>query len=418
MATAAMGSAAMSAKGKGNRGKDQLPWTDEIWKAIDQAVTDEMMRTRMCAKFLPQIHVHKKRTTIEADVVAQPDATSTPPDFTFSVDESAVKRINEFWATFKLSPAQVEAEGQQDPDLNGPAPNSAPPATTNGQPPMGIAHRASTACSLAQKTANLLCMGEDLICCGGASAVANHPLFVTKAIQTLDTSLAKDLDNGLLGISPLGDIGLAANQVVPVHPVPAPDAALAANWPLRYAENTLNAVAQAFSYLQAAGHYENYALILNTVPYADLHQALRNTLIEPVEPVSHLVKAGIYGSAALPPFQSAAGASNPGGLPVSIGGVWISAQAPPSGITKPATFPISNFQVGGSTPNILYTGALVCLNGNTMDHVRGLMDDVLDVCVTFNQKDQNEQYRFRVVQRFALRLKDPTAVMLLLFLDS
>ena len=57
------------------------------------------------------------------------------------------------------------------------------------------------------------------------------------------------------------------------------------------------------------------------------------------------------------------------------------------------------------------------LTGNTMDLVRGQMDDGLDVSVTFNQKDQNEQYRFRAVQRLALRLKDPTAVVLLLFLD-
>jgi hypothetical protein len=67
---------------------------------------------------------------------------------------------------------------------------------------------------------------------------------------------------------------------------------------------------------------------------------------------------------------------------------------------------------------VLYTGVLVSLGGNTMDLVRGVMEDSLEVPVTFNQKDQNEQYRFDVVQRFALRLKDPTAVILLLFLDS
>jgi len=60
---------------------------------------------------------------------------------------------------------------------------------------------------------------------------------------------------------------------------------------------------------------------------------------------------------------------------------------------------------------------VVGLTGNTMDLVRGQMDDGLDVSVTFNQKDQNERYRFRAVQRLALRLKDPTAVVLLLFLD-
>jgi hypothetical protein len=69
-------------------------------------------------------------------------------------------------------------------------------------------------------------------------------------------------------------------------------------------------------------------------------------------------------------------------------------------------------------PNVLYTGVLVSLSGNTMDHVRGRMDDHLDVIVTFNQKDANEQYRFRVVERVALRLKDPSAVIVLLFLDS
>jgi uncharacterized linocin/CFP29 family protein len=53
-----------------------------------------------------------------------------------------------------------------------------------------------------------------------------------------------------------------------------------------------------------------------------------------------------------------------------------------------------------------------------MDLVRGQMDDNLDVSVTFNQRDANEQYRFRVVERFCLRLKDPTAVVLLLFVDA
>jgi hypothetical protein len=75
----------------------------------------------------------------------------------------------------------------------------------------------------------------------------------------------------------------------------------------------------------------------------------------------------------------------------------------------------------GSTPRaaaVLYTGLLVSLSGDTMDLVRGAVGDLEDVSVTFDQKDENEQYHFRVVQRFALRLKDPTAVILLLFLDS
>jgi hypothetical protein len=58
-----------------------------------------------------------------------------------------------------------------------------------------------------------------------------------------------------------------------------------------------------------------------------------------------------------------------------------------------------------------------------MDLVRGSLDldgagKDLDVATAFNQKDVNENYRFRVLERFALRLKDPRAVVLLLFLDK
>ncbi len=46
------------------------------------------------------------------------------------------------------------------------------------------------------------------------------------------------------------------------------------------------------------------------------------------------------------------------------------------------------------------------------------MDENQDVFVTFNQKDANEACRLRVVERFSLRQKDPTAVILQLFMDS
>jgi len=53
-----------------------------------------------------------------------------------------------------------------------------------------------------------------------------------------------------------------------------------------------------------------------------------------------------------------------------------------------------------------------------MDLVRGTLHPEHDATVAFEQKDINGNYRFRVVQRFALRLKDPTAVILLEFLSS
>ena len=101
----------------------------------------------------------------------------------------------------------------------------------------------------------------------------------------------------------------------------APSDGGAAAFPFLYQENSLNAVAQGVSILQGNGYYDSYALVLNTVPFADLHQALSNTLIEPVEPISHLVSAGIFGTGALPPFNpvTAAGEQLPGtGLPTFI----------------------------------------------------------------------------------------------------
>jgi uncharacterized linocin/CFP29 family protein len=309
-----------------------------------------------------------------------------------------------------MSVAQVENEEHEETAAGHQeiAQPSEPGAHSNHQ--MTNSRRASTGVSLAMRTANILAQAEDLILFNGQNAALNSPLFASRIVQALDPNLAANLDLGLLNIDSHGDIKLPSIQVIQVHPVPPPAggaavaaaagaaagpaggaaaAAVAGGIP-RYAENTLNAVAQGFSILQGLGHYEHYALALNTVPYADLHEALPTTLIEPVEPISHLIKAGIYGTGTLPPFSPLAANS---GLPTTIAGVAIPG-------------------------NVLYTGVLVSLSGLTMDHVRGRMEDHLDVMVTFNQRDASEQYRFRVVERFCLRLKDPSAVVLLLFMAT
>jgi len=242
-----------------------------------------------------------------------------------------------------------------------------------------------------------------LILFNGQNAVANSPLFKSQAVQALDLNLQKDLDLGLLNIQPVFSgkantptIALPAAQVIPVHPT----IGSIGGAPPRYAEKTLNAVAQGVAVLQGLGHYNHYALVLQTVPYADLHQALPDTLIEPVEPISHLITAGVYGTN-LPPFDGVNA-----GLPAQIFGA-------------DGTTPLPLTTIPGFAPgNVLYTGVIVSLCGNVLDHVRGRMDNQLDVMVSCNQKDTNEQYRFRVVERFCLRLKDPTGVILLLFMDT
>jgi uncharacterized linocin/CFP29 family protein len=396
----------MSSTSKNNRGKDQIHWSEGVWKALDIAVLHEMMRTRVAAKFLPTVHVDKKQTTVPSDVVVVPVVAARGDDAALSIDEAATNRIQEYWMQFRMSVAQVEKEEHEEAEISASEERQQQPklhaVDSGGSDHHQVAHshhhEASTAVSLAMRTANMLAQAEDLILFNGQNAVANSPLFGRSLIQSLDANLQTNVGSGLLNITAAGDIVLPPPprpdllQVIPVHPVAPPPVA---GQPPLYRENTLNAVAQAFSVLQGLGHYENYALILNTVPYADLHQALPTTLIEPVEPISHLVRAGIHGTGTLPPFTTIPGA--PTGLPVTINGAAIN-------------FPPAN--------RVLYTGVLLSLSGNTMDLVRGRMDENLDVSVTFNQKDASEQYRFRVVERFCLRLKDPTAVALLLFMDA
>jgi hypothetical protein len=347
------------------------------------------------------------------------------------------------WTTFRLSVAQAEEEEHQEmamsrnmemamshnmitshtqePAMMGPDGERATVRLHPGH--MSHPHRASTAVSLALRTANVLAQAEDLILFNGQNAVANAPLFTgkTQLVSSLDLNLGPDLgadkDFGLLNIQALSPgtpqainvITLPPDHVFPVHPVPPPVGVPV--FPPLYQERTLDAVANGYAALQGFFHYENYALVLHTYPYADLHQALPTTLIEPVEPVSHLIKAGIYGSGTLPPFTQVTATVPPqpaqSGLPTHI----LDATGQPQ--------LLANVLPGVTAgQNVLYTGVLVSLSGNTMDMVRGHMEDHKDVIVTFNQKDQNEQYRFRTVQRFALRLKDPTAVILFLFMDS
>ena len=119
-----------SSNSKPKRGKDQLPWSTDVWDLVDQAVNDEIARSRVCSKFLQQVYVHKKRVNVESDVVIVPQLASTgpssvgaatsvvPTDMALSVEESDTTKIYEYSVQMKLSPAQVEAEGK-DENLHG-----------------------------------------------------------------------------------------------------------------------------------------------------------------------------------------------------------------------------------------------------------------------------------------------------------
>lgn len=129
----------------------------------------------------------------------------------------------------------------------------------------------------------------------------------------------------------------------------------------RYGENTFGAVAEGYSRLQNKGHYGPYALVLQTDIYADTYAPLRTTLIMPADRIKPLMTAGFHGTGTLPPLR---------GLITSIG-------------------------------------------GNTMDLVVGTFPTT-----EFMLVDNEGLYRFRVFERFALRLKDKTSIIRLEFKDK
>ncbi|ETW99957.1 MAG: hypothetical protein ETSY1_13075 [Candidatus Entotheonella factor] len=135
--------------------------------------------------------------------------------------------------------------------------------------------------------------------------------------------------------------------------VPAVDAASH-----QFGDRTYEAVTAGCARLKSQGHYGPYALILHTIPYADTFAPLAVTLATPASLLEPMMGAGFYETGTLPPL----------------------------------------------------TGLLISVGGNSMDLVVGL-----DATTTFLQQDAAGKYVFRVYKRFALRIKDPSAIIRLEF---
>ncbi len=164
------------------------------------------------------------------------------------------------------------------------------------------------------------------------------------------------LGEGLLLRASLPEDG-DSNQVIVVPPRNSDPTDSDSN---RYGENTFKQVALAYSRLQALGHYGPYALVLHTDIYADTYAPLQNTLIMPADRIKPLMTTGFFGTGTVPER----------------------------------------------------TGVLVSLGGTTMDLVSGV-----DAMAEFVQINTKGLYRFRVYERFALRIKDKSAIIRLEFLQ-
>ncbi len=128
--------------------------------------------------------------------------------------------------------------------------------------------------------------------------------------------------------------------------------------PTRYAEHTFDAVVEGYSLLQRQGHNGPYALALRSEMYADTFASDRSSLVMPSDRITPLLSLGMFGTGMLPPSS----------------------------------------------------GVLVSVGGNTMDLIVGV-----EPTTEFLQVSTEGVYRFRVFERFALRVKDKTAIVRLDF---
>ena len=121
-----------------------------------------------------------------------------------------------------------------------------------------------------------------------------------------------------------------------------------------YGEHSFEAVAKAYSLLQNQGHYGPYALVFRSEIYADTYAPLPETLAMPADRIKPLVTLGFYGTGTLPPS----------------------------------------------------TGVMLSAGGNSIDLVASV-----DPVTEFLQVNPDGIYRFKVFERFALRVKDKTAIV-------
>ena len=256
-----------------NNGREKVPWSQEIWDRIDQAVHAECQRTKIAAKFLPMYGpIDPKATTVPSDTVLAETVGAERQPSILSVDETATTPIVEIQVQFELTPQQVHDE-----------------------------QKLMTAVTLATRAANQLSQAEDLLIFQGPVALQN-PLFQQNRVQLRSGRPAVGLVN--LATLPI--------QTVEVRSLPPrPD-----DTQTRWGENSFAAVASAYSILQsgdglAQAHYGPYALVFQDVPYADTYAPLATTLIMPADRIKPLVTEGFFGTGTLPALS---------GFMISLGG--------------------------------------------------------------------------------------------------
>jgi len=222
----------------------------------------------------------------------------------------------------------------------------------------------STAVTLATRAANALAQAEDLLIFQGQNAF-NNPLFVGGPV----INQGVPNDTGLLNF--------AVGAIAPPAGLPAVNPGIGGRPAPGYGTETFTQVTAAMASLVASGNSGPYALVLDTFPYADAYAPIASLAV-PADAIKPLMTAGFFGTSALRLY----------GPP-----------PPPPPVVAAAA---------AATPP--YFGVLVSLGGNTVDLVVGL-----HATTAILQENAQGNFQLQVIERIALRFKNPPGVVQLQF---
>jgi uncharacterized linocin/CFP29 family protein len=260
-------------------GREQLPWSQEVWNRIDRAVHDEAKRTKVAEQFL------RLYGPVADSVDNVPAVAIQLQGTTLTVQRGATTTLTEIGVPFAMTQQQVEGEEQL-----------------------------STAVDLATRATNVLSQAMDHIIFQGQKRTTRRGNKLIPLLQGVDPQPRinhPDPVGGLLNTPNL--------KAVPVDPLldnvgnPITDAA----GRHKYGENTFAGVVQACAELQTEGHSGAYAFVAHPYIFADAHAPPPGSLFIPADSIRALMgkdaEGGhmFYGTGALEPST---------GLMCSVGG--------------------------------------------------------------------------------------------------
>jgi uncharacterized linocin/CFP29 family protein len=232
-----------------------------------------------------------------------------------------------------------------------PAAAVAPPAAAVAPPAAAVAPPAAAAGPLEIDQANELPITEDSV-----SFRLTQQQYADEQRLGTAATLATRAANVLAGR--MGETIFGPPNLVDLAAAANPVLAVGHRAGGGYGNRTFAEVANAYAQLQGQRHYGPYALVMSANEYADAHAPLKKTLIMPADRIRALTDKGFYGTGTLPD----------------------------------------------------QTALMISTGGNTLD-----LAISVDPVTAFVQIEGDNIYRFRVYHRFALRVKDPSALVLLQF---